>query len=79
METLTVNVDRALSVEDVHRGNDHTSRSGAWNQVPRNKLKFYLRGLSVEYSDTDLKPLNYNLQCIRNRFCGLGIITYKVF
>ena len=59
METQTVN-DRELCVEEVHPGSDRTSSSaGAWIQVPRHDIIdfFSLRGLSVAFPNTVLKPL----------------------
>ena len=36
-----------------------------------------LRGSSVAFTNTDLKPLNNNLQ--RNKHQFFGVITYKAF
>ena len=65
--------------EEVHPGSDCTSRLVAWNQVPRHKLDFSLKGLSVAFISTDLKPLNNNFQRIKLHFLGVIIGTYKEF
>ena len=66
------------AVEGVHPGSDRTSRSVARNQDPRHKSYFLVWGsLSVAYTNTDLKPLDNNLQRIEHQFSRE--IRYKVF
>ena len=55
--------------DEVHPGTDRINRSVAPNQVAKYKLDFSLRGLSVGFTKTDLKPLNNNLQRIESQFC----------
>ena len=71
-------LERELRIEEVHPGSNRTYRSEsvARDQVPRHKSNFSSRGLSVAFTNTDLKPLNNNLQCIKIQFCG--VISYKV-
>ena len=79
MESSSVNLnfDRELCVEEVHPGSDRTSRLVSWIQIPRYKSDFESEDLSDAFTNTDLKPLNNNLQHIKHRF--RGVIVCKVF
>ena len=73
IETLpvSVHVDRdsfSSRDEEVHPGSDRTSRSVAWNQVPRENRIVGLRRFDLleAFPKTDLEPLNNNPQ---HQFC----------
>ena len=71
MESLSVNVDRTFLRDEVYYvGSDRTSRSAAGNQVPRTNRIVSLMGfkLSIAFPKTDLKPLNNNIQYIKQQF-----------
>ena len=52
------------------------SRSLGTKSLNKDRI-FSLRGWSVAFDNTDLKPLNNYLQHIKHQFCG--VIMYKAF